>query len=180
MKLFFALLILPMLASSQLIKNSGKKWNSKEILDKINDATVYFLDTTKISKSDLSGMNSEEIALITAYFENEPDLPTLFKGYLEHGAISLVTKPYAISKYRPELSRISNDYLELTKRHSPDRDSILYIVDGDTLKPNVEGKLFNLNFSKIETIQVIFPDEAQKSFGDKGRFGVVFVNPRKD
>ena len=118
--------------------------------------------------------------MITAYFEDEPDLPEMFRSYLQNGAISFITKPYAIAKYRNEFSKISDEYKELTKQYSTDRDSLLYIVDGDTLKPNVEGALININLSRIETIQVIFPDEAQKRFGDIGRFGVVFINPRKE
>ena len=174
------LLFLPILLNAQLLKPTGKKWNSKEITDKINDSTIYFIDTTIVSRNDLSSVEPSDIALITAYFEDEPDLPAMFKSYLKNGAIAFVTKAYAISKYRTELSRMSNDYQELTRWHSSNRDSVLYVVDGDTLKPNIEGKLVNLNYAQINTIQVVFPDEGQKTYGDKGRFGVVFINPRKD
>jgi hypothetical protein len=181
MRLFFAfILFLPILTNGQLIKPNGKKWNSKEILDKMNDSTVYFIDTLKVSKNELNSVKPSDIALITAYFEDEPDLPSMFKPYLQNGAIAFVTKAYAISKYRSELSRMSSDYKELTKWYSNLRDSVLYIVDDDTLKPNIEGKLFNLNYSEIQSIRVVFPDEGQKSYGDKGQFGVVFIIPRKD
>ncbi len=180
MKIILSLLLLPIFCNAQLIKTNGKKWNTKAQLEKINDSTAFFIDTIKVNKSDLGKVKPEEIALITAYFEDEPDLPEMFRSYLQNGAISFITKPYAIAKYRNEFSKISDEYKELTKQYSTDRDSLLYIVDGDTLKPNVEGALININLSRIETIQVIFPDEAQKRFGDIGRFGVVFINPRKE
>jgi hypothetical protein len=168
------------LSEAQLIRSTGKKWNSKEILDKISDSTVYFLDTRIVKKDSIKVIKPIDIASITAYFEDEPGLQSIYRAHLEHGAIVFFTKRFAISTYRPELSKISNEYSELTKLHPDDRDCVLYIVEGDTLKPNVEGKLMNIDFKRIDRMEVIFPDDTQKVFGDRTRFGVVIINSRKD
>ncbi len=181
MKAFIIILIsfIPAFSIAQLIKASDKQWNSKEVLDRINDSTTYFIDTIKVDMSNLAQINPTDIATITAYFEDEPELPLLFTEYVANGVIHLITKRYAISKYRPELSKISDDYKEITKQHPAEHDSLVYIVDGDTLTPNVEGKLINMYFSKIHSIQVVFPKEAEKLFGDKARLGAVIINSRK-
>ena len=171
------LLLFSLHAQSQLIKPIVKKWNTKETLNRINDTTVYFVDYEKKGgKKEIATINPNEIALITAYFEEEEGLPIIFKNYLEHGAISLITKRYAISIYKPELSRFSKDYSELAKLHCNDYDSLFYVIDGEVLTPNVEGKLMNIDFSKIKSIKVSGPEEAEKKYGDKAKRGAVIIN----
>lgn len=175
--ILFSLLLISIYSQSQLIKPNAKKWNSKEILKKTNDTTAYFLDYEIVGgKKDIATIKPNEIALITAYFEDETDLPVMFKNYLAHGAISLISKKYAISHYRPKLSKLSNDYFELTKSHSTDFDSLLYVIDGEILLSGVEGKLFGLNFSLIKSIKMLTPEEAENIYGDKAKLGAVLIS----
>ena len=179
-KLIILFLLFPFITNAQLFKTESKKWNEDEVSARTTDSTVYFLDTSQIKRSSLSFIEPDNIASIIAFFEDEPDLPLIFKPYIKHGVIQLISKNYAISVYRKELSKISNEYKELTKHHSNDWDSILYIIEGDTLTPNIEGKLVKMNFSQIKDIQVLSPEEAQKTYFDQGKYGVVFINSRKD
>ena len=162
---------------SQLVKPVTKKWNTKETLNRTNDSTVYFVDFEKKGgKKNIATLNPSDIALITAYFDDEEDMPVIFKDYLKHGAISFITKKYAISLYRPQLSKYSKGYLELAKLHCNDYDSLFYVIDGEIVTPNVEGKLVGIEFSKIKSVVVLAPGEAEKKYGDKAKLGAVIIN----
>ncbi|MCP2044858.1 hypothetical protein [Pontibacter sp. HSC-36F09] len=162
--------------SSSLITTNGKKWNETEVLQRITDETVFFVDYEKVGhKSALNNIDPNDIAKITIYEKSDKKVPKNIKNNIENGVVLLITKKYAISKYRPKLSSISKEYHDKTINEPDDRDNLMYVIDGEILKPNVEGMLINLNFSKVKSIVVLSADEAQKIYGSTANNGVVII-----
>ena len=178
--LFFFVFIALTGCSSSLFLNNGDKNDFREVAKKVNSETVYFIDYEKKGSVDsIKKLKPNDIARIDAYFDKDKSAPRLFKKYTEYGVVLFITKKYAINLYRPQLAKISKDYYEYTKDKPVDEDNLLYVVNGEVLKPNVEGKLIDLKFSKIKRIELLSSEEAQKIYGDKAQYGAVIINSKK-
>ncbi len=162
--------------SSSLIATNGKKWNGTEVLQKITDETVFYVDYEKVGhKSALNTIDPSDIASITMYEKSDKKVPKAIKDDIDNGVVLLITKKYAISNYRPKLANISKEYHDRTVTEPNDRDNLMYVINDEILKPNVEGKLMNLKFSKVKSIVVLSADEAQKIYGSGANNGAVII-----
>lgn len=166
--------------SPELIKSDKGRWDLKEIMSKVNDETVYFVDYEKQpSREFIFTLKPEEVGSINAFFKKDKNVPVEFKQYLSNGVVSFITKKYLIKQYREKLSNISEEYFQLTNKEPDDRDKFTYIIDGNVLKPNVEPKLATINFSKIKHIKIITPELGKELYRVDTNFSIVVINSKK-
>ena len=132
---------------------------------------IFFIDSVKIAKSDLSQMNPNEVALITVI----KDTITLkkFGPGAKNGIIYIETKGFDRKRYWRYFMSKSREYAKLAP--TPENDSrIQYILNSKILKENFEGNLALINDKIFKGLQIITKEQLIKDYNitDKD-YGVI-------
>jgi len=163
----------------KLIQSEKPQWDLTEVMSKINDETVYFVDYQKQPDDFDHGLNPDDIGRIIAYFENDKNVPKEFQDHLANGVVMYITKEYSIQQYRDKLSKFSKDYYQLVKDEPINRDKYTYIINGELLKPNVEPVLASIDFRKIRKIEIISPAIGKEIYKVDSKYDIVLINSKR-
>lgn len=143
-----------------------------------NGVPIMFVDSVRISQADLQKYKSDDIATVTVYKDS-----TKFR-YLDSnaiGAIYIETNQFSRKRSLNYFKSKSPEFKSLLASQQSD-DSFQYVLNGEVLSKNYEGKLAAINDKNFKSITIIRKDELVNKYGNTDKtFGIVIVSdvPKK-
>lgn len=116
---------------------------------------IYIIDSKKANKSELAGLNADDIADIRVL--NSIGGRNLFGAAGANGVVDVITKKFAVSSYQKVLSSFSNEYRLFLAANGTDDRKVIYIVN---TVPVIKGrsetsKLFQLRKEQIKSVEFV-------------------------
>jgi hypothetical protein len=137
----------------------------------INTDPVFFMDSVRIPKSDLTKFDPNDISSVTVY--KDTSAIKILGQEAKYGLIYIETKTFAKHRYWTYFRSKSPEYAKLIT--SPEGDSnIQYIINKRVLKGNYEGDLSIIDDHIFKGIKIIDKQQLIHEYGvtDK-EYGVI-------
>lgn len=135
---------------------------------------IMFIDSVKVSKTDLQKYNPDDIARVTVY----KDAYAIERGGPEakYGLIYIETKQFAKNQYWSFFSSKSAEYKKVVP--SPTKDAnVQYILNKRVLTKDYEGDLASVTDKTFKEIHIISKDDLFKNFGVKNKdYGIIIIS----
>ncbi|WP_433901074.1 hypothetical protein [Sphingobacterium puteale] len=138
-----------------------------------NGIPIMFVDSVRIGQADLQKYNPDDIATVTVYKDS-----TKFK-HLDNnaiGAIYIETKQFSRKRFLNYFKSKSQEFKQLLASEHSD-NSFQYILNGEVLNKDYEGKLTSIDDKNFKSIAIIRKDELVKKYGETEKnFGILIVS----
>ncbi|OOG16360.1 hypothetical protein BWD42_21735 [Sphingobacterium sp. CZ-UAM] len=138
-----------------------------------NGVPIMFVDSVRIGQADLQKYKSEDIATVTVYKDS-----TKFKHLDSNaiGAIYIETNQFSRKRFLNYFKSKSPEFKTLLASQQND-DSFQYVLNGEVLSKNYEGKLAAIDDKKFKSITIIRKEELVDKYGATDKtFGIVIVS----
>ena len=138
-----------------------------------NGIPIMFVDSVRIGQADLQKYKSEDIATVTVYKDS-----TKFKHLDSNaiGAIYIETNQFSRKRFLNYFKSKSPEFKNLLASQQND-DSFQYVLNGEVLSKNYEGKLAAIDDKNFKSIIVIRKEELVDKYGATDKtFGIVIVS----
>lgn len=138
-----------------------------------NGVPIMFVDSVRIGQADLQKYKSEDIATVTVYKDS-----TKFKHLDSNaiGAIYIETNQFSRKRFLNYFKSKSPEFKNLLASQQND-DSFQYVLNGEVLSKNYEGKLAAIDDKNFKSIIVIRKEELVDKYGATDKtFGIVIVS----
>lgn len=138
-----------------------------------NGVPIMFVDSVRISQADLQKYKFDDIATVTVYEDS-----TKFKHLDSNaiGAIYIETNQFSRKRFLNYFKYKSPEFKNLSASQQSD-DSFQYVLNGEVLSKNYEGKLAAINDKNFKSITVIRKEELMDKYGATNKiFGIVMVS----
>ena len=133
----------------------------KNVIKKLGDAPIFFIDSVNVGQSELTKYDPTEIAQVTVYKDKEAT--DLFGDDGKDGVVYITTKKYAKKNYWAYFQSKSGDFRKFVP--SPESDTLIqYILNDRVLKDNFEGDLYLINDSIFKDITLLTKELLQKEY----------------
>lgn len=143
-----------------LIVTSCKTQLTPEMgIEKLGANPYFEVDNQPVSQDDILNYDASDIAYLKAYYDKKATRQFGDKG--KDGAVLIMTKEFATSKYETLFKEFSEDYEKMINKTN--KEEIQYILNGRILTDNFEGSLASLNSKLLKKITLI----DQKELSDK-------------
>ena len=147
-------------------------------VSKFANPTIFYLDGVEIE--DINVLENLQMDQITELSILKGD--TAKKQYgdkAEQGVVVIVTKEFAIKRYRKIFSNFSDEYSQFIEDMDPGEQAF-YVVDTTILGNRADRRLYRIKPEEIDSINVIPPNEATDIYGEKGVKGAVIIYRKKE
>ncbi|RZJ49182.1 MAG: hypothetical protein EOO44_18740 [Flavobacterium sp.] len=139
---------------------------------------VFFIDSLKVSKQELTKYEPNEIASLTVY--KDKNATDILGAEAVNGLIYIETKKFARERYWKFLKIMSNKYLEIVP-HPSQEQNVVYVLNDKVLKTNFEGDLAGIDKSNLIDFRIINSQELEKAYNisDK-KWGIILKTKVKE
>lgn len=146
----------------------------KEILKSIGPQPIYFMDSIRIQKSDLSKYDPKIISTVTVYKD------TVAKKWFgeegKDGVIYIETKPFSTNRYQNYFKSKSIEYKKIIES-VPNSDDLQYLLNEKILLENYEGNLASINDKIFKEIHILNSKELEKKYNITGKkYGILIIS----
>ncbi|WP_296621529.1 hypothetical protein [Marivirga sp.] len=142
----------------------------QEVVEKLGPDPYFIVDGEPIDKSKLGNYDPSTIATLTTFYGKEAK--NKYGEIANDGAVVVRTKKFAINIFEDFFSQYSPEYEEMIT--TTEREKIQYILNGEILKEDYEGKLSLLEDKTLKGLKVIDSMELKNQFNiDDKEVGVV-------
>lgn len=147
--------------------------SQKKEVDSLQKLPIIFIDSVLTTIEDMKRYNPDDIASVTVYKDS-----TKFK-HLDSkadGAIYIETNQFSRKRFLNYFKSKSPKFKNLLASKQSD-DSFQYILNGEVLSKNYEGKLAAIDDKNFKSITIIRKNELVKKYGETNKtFGIVIVS----
>jgi hypothetical protein len=152
--------------------------NNDHHVSEINTDPVFFMDSVRIPKSDLSKYEPNQISSVTVY--KDTSAIKILGPEAKYGLIYIETKTFAKHRYQNYFRSKSPEYAKLIARSDGDLN-IQYIINKRVLKGNYEGDLSIIDDHIFKGIKIIDKQQLIHEYGitDK-EYGVIVISDIPD
>lgn len=145
--------------------------NPSDMVKKIGDNPVYFIDSVRVDQSAIMNYAPTQIASLSIY--KEGDAIELMGDEGKDGVIYIETKSFASIRFWKYFRQKSAEYARLVKTPAPNT-KIQYILNDKVLIQDFEGDLSLINDSIFQELRIISRGKLKKEYKIKGKdFGVL-------
>lgn len=135
-----------------LIVVSCKTYISPEkAAEKLGDNSYFEVNEQAVSQNDIMNYSGSDIATLKVYFDKKAIRQ--FGDKAKDGAVIIMTKEFATSKYETLFKEFSEDYKRMI--NNTNKEEIQYILNDQILTANYEGDLASLNTKLLKKIAII-------------------------
>ncbi|WP_336833522.1 hypothetical protein [Sphingobacterium siyangense] len=138
-----------------------------------NGVPIMFVDSVRISQADLQKYKSDDIATVTVYKDS-----TKFKHLDSNaiGAVYIETNQFSRKRFLNYFKSKSPEFKNLLASQQSD-DSFQYVLNGEVLSKNYEGKLAAIDDKNFKSITIIRKNELVMKYGETDKaLGIVIVS----
>jgi len=142
-------------------------------VDSLKKSPIIFVDSVLVSWADLKKYDPNDIASVTVY-KYSPES----KNYNSQAdeTIYVETKQFSTKRFLKYFKSRSQDFNKLLASQQSD-NSFQYILNGEVLNKDYEGKLAAINDKDFKSITIIRKDELVNKYGNTDKtFGIVIVS----
>jgi len=162
------------LLSLVLIFSACKSTNTtpQQVLKNLGENPYYEVDGQPKNEENLLKIDSEDVALVSAYFGKEAK--QLYGKKAKDGVVIIQTKKFATNKYETFFKSYSQDYEQMLS--VIDSKDIQYVLNDNVLTEDFEGSLTLLNNELLKELKVINQETLSEKYdiNDK-KIGVILV-----
>ena len=139
---------------------------------KISNEVLYIIDGLPILSSDANRINPNDIASITVL--KDAAAMALYGARAANGVVIITTKNAAVAHYHKTLSSVSEPYAIKIQSIQDEKD-ILYVLNGQPLNENYEGKLLDIKGEKVKDITLLDAAATKEKYGIDRKDGAVVI-----
>ena len=136
---------------------------------------VFFLDSVRVTKSDLMKYEPNQIGSVTVY--KDKSAWDKFGSEAVNGLIYIETKDFAKKRYWSFLCSKSTEYKILVPEPSKDA-KVVYILNNKVLKENFEGDLASIDNENFVDIKIIDSELLKSDFDIIDKKGGVVITSK--
>jgi hypothetical protein len=144
-----------LLLFSTLFVSSLSLWGQddpKTATGKLGPNPIFFIDSQKVSLSDLSRYNPDSIATVVMLYDTSAT--KLYGDDAKDGAVIIETRSFARTMYISFFRKSSQSYDSLYKETGND-GSFAYIINDKVQKGNYEGNLSAITKELFEGLEIL-------------------------
>lgn len=138
-----------------------------------NNEPVYFIDSVRVTGTDLNKLNSNDVATVSVY--KGANAIIKYGREAKYGLIYIETKKFDIYRFQNYFKSKSATYADLISR-SANTQKIQYILNKKVLTNNYEGNLAGINDKIFKGLKIIDKRELVKQYGIANKdYGVIIT-----
>lgn len=146
----------------------------KQKIQKDGTNPIIFIDSVNVNPSEVLEYDSNTISLVTVYKEKEAR--DLYGKKGKDGVIYIETIPFSKNRYQNYFKNKSTDYKRIIEEESTD-ENIQYILNGEILTKDFEGKLALINDEVFKKIEILNTEELLEQYKiSRKKYGVLITS----